>query len=83
MQRLLSTVALNSGPQDSLLHWKELPFTQYVTVHSLQNTPVSIIPFRLHSNQEEGEMDKIIKLILWMKAPKLTEVERLTQGHRC
>lgn len=38
------------GPQDSLLHWKELPFTQYMTVHSLQNPPISIIPFHLHSN---------------------------------
>ena len=28
-------------------------------------------------------MDKIIKLILWMKAPKLREVKRLTQGHKC
>lgn len=33
--------------------------------------------------QEEDEMDKIIKLILWMKASKLREVKRLTQGHRC
>ena len=38
------------GPRDSLLHWKELPFTQYMTVHSLQNIPISIIPFHLHSN---------------------------------
>ena len=61
-----------------------------VTLHTVydgsQFTKHSRIHYPISSSQqpqEEGAMDKIIKLILWMKAPKLREVERLTQGHRC